>query len=231
MSSNADTSSKPIGLTHPPLRVAVLDTLREQIVSGRYLPGDRLLEEEVAAELEVSRNPVREALQALAVEGFVDIEPRRGARVTTITPKRAHELFELRLPLEALVADLAAQRRSPDQMAELQSLVERGLAATKSGDLQGLPDMNRRFHALLAEAADNQLLADTLMRLAHVIQWVYASRIRTRSSASWAEHALIVEAIERQDGTAASRLAHDHVQQARDAYLAADPVDTTAAGS
>src|SRR5690606_2315410 len=94
--------ARPIGQIHQPLREAVQDAIRAAIVEGRYPPGERLLEDQLAQELGVSRNPVREALHALSTEGFVVIEPRRGARVATVSRQRAGELFEVREVLEGL---------------------------------------------------------------------------------------------------------------------------------
>jgi DNA-binding GntR family transcriptional regulator len=209
-----------LGQAHRPLRAEVLDELRARIIGGRYEQGARLLEEELAAELAVSRNPVREALQALAGEGFVEIEPRRGARVSVLTPQRTDDLFEVRQTLEGLVAALAAQRRTDEQLAELTEIVGRGLAASKSGELDELPALNTRFHRILAEADGNQLLTDTLERLAHVIQWVYTSRIALRSQRSWSEHERILHAIAAGDATGAEQEARIHIGNARDAFLA-----------
>lgn len=209
----------PIGLRHSSLRQAVLDELRRAIITGLYRPGDRLLEEEVARELDVSRNPVREALQGLAMEGFVEIEPRRGARVAVFTRDRATKLFEIRQPLEGLVAQLAATRRSSAHLAELRSIVDDGLDASGGGRLGDLPELNTRFHHVLAEAADNEFLADTLNRMSHLIQWVYSSRIQERSSRSWHEHRQIVDAISDQDAAAAYAAAFSHIANAENAYL------------
>jgi DNA-binding GntR family transcriptional regulator len=207
---------------HPPLRHYVLEELRRQIVSGRFAPGARLYEEEIAADLGVSRNPVREAVQALAAEGFVDIEPRRGARVAVISPARARELFEVREVLEGLVASLAANHRTADELAEMQALVDAGFRAADSGDLAGLPPLNTRFHHLLATTARNQLLAETIERLRHLIEWIYAQRIAQRAPQSWSEHRSIVEAIADCDAAVAERAARDHIAQARDAYVTID---------
>ena len=208
-----------VGAAHLPLRQAVLDGLRAAIISGQFQPGERLLEEEIAATFDVSRNPIREALHALSLEGFVTIEPRRGARVALVDARRARELFELRLPLEGLVAQLAAERRDADELAALEDLVATGRAAVAAGQLDELPALNTRFHQLLAGAADNELLAATLQRLSHVIQWVYASRIRDRSGDSWAEHGAIVDAIAAGDGRLARQRGESHIAAARDAYL------------
>lgn len=207
---------------HPPLRHYVLEELRRQIVTGRFAPGARLYEEEIATDLGVSRNPVREAVQALAAEGFVDIEPRRGARVAVISPARARELFEVREVLEGLVASLAAIHRTTDELAEMRALVDDGFRAADSGDLASLPPLNTRFHHLLATTARNQLLAETIERLRHLIEWIYAQRIAHRAPQSWSEHRSIVEAIAACDPAVAERAARTHISQARDAYVTID---------
>jgi DNA-binding GntR family transcriptional regulator len=209
-----------VGLAHQPLRQAVLDALRAGIIAGQYAPGERLLEDHIAHELDVSRNPVREALQALALEGFVELEPRRGARVATVSRQKAQDLFEVREALEGLVSRLAAERRTEAQLAELQSIVEAGRAAAADGRLTDLPGLNTRFHTTLAAAAGNDLLTEELERLSHVVQWVYSKRIHQRFADSWQEHAAILAAIERQDSHAALAAASLHIAQARSAFLA-----------
>ena len=88
----------------------------------------------MAARFDVSRNPIREALRTLSTEGFVVIEPRRGARVASIDADRAGELFELRAPLEGLVAGLAAQRRTAAQLERLDDLVAAGTVGGDGAD-------------------------------------------------------------------------------------------------
>lgn len=207
-----------VGARHQPLRSAVLDALRTAIIRGDYQPGDRLVEEEIAARFDVSRNPIRDALHALAVEGFVVVEPRRGAKVATIDARRTRELFEVRGPLEGLVARLAAERRTPEQLADLRGVVGRGQQAAADGLLDELPALNTEFHAALAAAADNELLAGTLGRLSDIIRWVYAARISERSARSWAEHAAIVDAVAAQDPELAYRCGTTHIARASAAY-------------
>jgi DNA-binding GntR family transcriptional regulator len=207
-----------LGAQHRPLRVAVLDALRASIIDGTYRPGDRLVEEEIASRFAVSRNPIRDALHALASEGFVELEPRRGGRVATVDAARARALFELRAPLEALVAKLAAERRTADELAELRATVARGHRAVEAGRLDELPALNTEFHRLLAVAARNEFLADTLARLSHIIRWVYAARISQRSSRSWDEHAAILDAVAAQDPERAAACGFDHIASAAAVY-------------
>lgn len=209
-----------LGRRHQPLAAAVLSTLREAIVGGIYLPGQRLVEEDLALELEVSRGPIREALHLLAVEGFVEIEPRRGAKVAIFTRKQADDLFVMRLTLEGLVARLAAERRTDQQLAHLRAVCEAGLAAATQHRTDELPALNTAFHAALADAADNTLLAEQLSTMSTMIQWAYAKRIRERLTNSWVEHRTIVDAIEVGEAAAAEAAAQNHVRNAWVAYFA-----------
>jgi len=209
----------PVGSTQRPLRVAVADELRERIIAGQLRPGVRLFEEGLAAEMGVSRNPVREALQLLSSEGFVSMEPRRGARVGIVDQRRAQELFELRLPLERTVAQLAAQRRTPAQLAHLEQVVAAGMEAIDTARLERLPALNTKFHDALAAAAHNELLAETLRRISHVVQWVYSTRLESRATQSWGEHGALLVAISDQDGERAAELGVAHIEAALSAFL------------
>lgn len=210
---------RTIGASHPPLRVVVLEEVRRRIIAHAYEPGERIFEDQIAAELDVSRNPVREALQALQSEGFVELEPRRGARVATFSPTDARELFEVREVLEGLVARLAAGRRTETEIAELRDTVAEGLEMAASADLTRLPTLNTKFHALLARSARNAMLADTIRRSQHMIEWIYADGIRRRAPDSWAEHAALAEAVARGDESEAEILARTHISAARDAVI------------
>jgi DNA-binding GntR family transcriptional regulator len=209
-----------LGRRHQPLAAAVLSTLREAIVGGTYLPGQRLVEEDLALELEVSRGPIREALHLLAVEGFVEIEPRRGAKVAIFTRKQADDLFVMRLTLEGLVARLAAERRTDQQLDHLHDVCEAGLSAATQQRTDELPALNTAFHEALADAADNTLLAEQLSTMSTMIQWAYAKRIRERLTDSWFEHRTIVDAVASRDSLAAETAAQNHVRNAWVAYIA-----------
>jgi DNA-binding GntR family transcriptional regulator len=213
-----DEASATVGARHLSLSHAVVDELRAAIIGGAYAQGERLVEEEIAGRFDVSRNPIREALRTLSTEGFVVIEPRRGARVASIDAAKAAELFELRAPLEGLVAGLAAQRRSPAQLDRLRQLVVAGRAAASERRLHELPALNTEFHAALADAAGNELLRSTLGRLSDIIRWIYSARISQRSTRSWDEHAAIVDAVAVGDAEGARRCGEDHIAAAAAAY-------------
>jgi DNA-binding GntR family transcriptional regulator len=210
---------RPVGATHLPLRHAVLEEIRRRIVAGAWAQGERLFEDQIATDLGVSRNPVREALQALQAEGFVELEPRRGARVAVVSQQHATELFEVREVLEGLVASLAARRRTEPDLAAMRAAVAAGEQAARDGALSALPALNTEFHQLLATTARNTMLAETIQRLRHLIEWIYSQRIAERAPQSWAEHSEIVEAIAAGEADVAERAARTHIASARAAYL------------
>lgn len=209
-----------LGEAHTPLRHAVTDAIRDRIIDGRYAPGSRLYEETVATELGVSRNPIREAFQVLAAEGFVALEPRRGASVASVDARHAADLFEVRRALEGLMAELAATKRTDEAVAELRAIVAEGQEAGDARELARLPQLNTRFHDQLAAMAGNRFLATMLSQVSGIVRWIYAERIQERVLGSWHEHTLICEAVADGDADRARQLAMDHVDSARRAYFA-----------
>ena len=103
-----------------PLRDVVFNTLRESILKGEMKPGERLMEIHLANKLGVSRTPIREAIRKLELEGLVLMIPRKGAEVAKISEKSLRDVLEVRRSLEELAIELACQRMSEDDMAELE---------------------------------------------------------------------------------------------------------------
>ena len=118
-----------------PLRDVVFNTLRQAILKGELAPGERLMEIQLAEKLGVSRTPIREAIRKLELEGLVLMIPRKGAEVAKISEKSLRDVLEVRRSLEELAIELACQRMSEDDMAELErvqgnfkSAIDRGEA-------------------------------------------------------------------------------------------------------
>lgn len=208
-----------LGATHSPLNKLVADSIRERILAGEFAQGERLAEEKLSAELGVSRMPVREALRALAAEGIVTIEPRRGASVTSYTEAQIQELVEVRATLEALNAKLAAKRHDPRQIAELERILAAGSKITEKSDLALIQENNARFHEAVAAIAANSVLIHIVRSLRDRTALIFAPLSRTRIRQNWKEHAQIVRAVIAGDGELAGLLAARHV------YSAAQMVD------
>ena len=194
------------------------DELRRLVITGELAPGARLAEEGLALRLGVSRNPVREALQALAGEGFVEIVPRRGAVVAQITVEQAEELFAVRLALEPLAARLAARNASAATVALLQDVLDRARRATEEGDLDLLTSLNTQFHSAMVTAGGNDYLELLVAPMARRVQWIFRASAPTRTAHSWREHEELLQAVAERDEQAAEASAAVHVTAARASY-------------
>ena len=198
---------------------AVGALIRARIVHGQCQPGQRLVEEELAAELQVSRTSIREALRVLASQGFVVVQPYFGTFVKEMSTKEADDLLELQGALEPLAAGLAATRRAPHHLIELAAIVAAGHAAAKAERSSETSELHGRFHTLLAEASGNESLAEIIVALRHKIDWVYSSNVLRPLEDSWREHEEIVEAIRRGDSAAAVAAAQAHIEHGARARL------------
>lgn len=198
-----------------PLRDLVADTLRDRIASGILAPGSRVREESLAAELGVSRIPVREALQRLEAEGFIALTPRRGATVAVPSVSRVFDLLEIRTTLEVLAAVLAARHAGGDYVNELTATVKEGTSAAENGEFKRLPALIERFHDLVARASGNSELVELLKSIRGRVRWMFEHDLEGRSPASWAGHAQILEAILAADEAAASEHMARDVQPGR----------------
>lgn len=209
-----------IGEDHRPLRDKVVEELRRRIVNGVYAPGDRLTEDRLAEAFGVSRNPVREAIRVLESEGFVVAQPRRGAVVATLSAQDVQDLFDVRLALEPLAAQLAAQRAGRATAEALRQITGAAEAAAAAGQLDRVAELNTRFHATICGYSGNVLLRSMTEKLHARLQWVYRQSAADRFSHSWAEHEGLVAAIQAGDGEKAAAEAAHHVLNAQAAALA-----------
>lgn len=194
------------------LREQAYETLERLIISGALPPGHRLAESELAEQMGVSRNPVREALTVLAHAGWVDIRPRIGATVHVPTRKEMEDFLLVRTFVKREAARLAAVNADLVGIEELRALVARGVAAVERGDQHTSSELNSAFHEHVDELTDNLVLQDVLRSLKKRLTWYFAPVARTRGLASWAELGTLVEALGRHDGDAAARSMSDHCE-------------------
>lgn len=213
-----------IGNTHQSLHTAVTDSLRQAILRGAFKPGERLTESNLARMFVVSRNPIREALRSLQVEGLVEINPRRGARVKEVSPEELDEIIELRAELEALNAANAAKRCDEETRDQLQQLLTLGNEAAERVDVEALKVLNDRFHTMLGDAGRNRYLADYVRTLRERTLWVFSLASEVRIVDSWREHAQILTAVVDADAELASLLAARHVRAVGELTHATRPV-------
>ena len=211
--SDQITKLPQLGARHVSLRQLATNVLRQAILEKRLLPGEHLVEEQLAAELGVSRNPVREALRVLETEGLVSFSPRQGAFVTELSREEAREIVEVRAALEGLCARLATRRCTPAVNAQIDDLLTRGEQASTNDDFEELGRIHAQVHEVIGRAGHNRHLSTFLQSLREKTEWLYASSLTWRAKLSWQEHAAVLRAIAEGDEEAAAFLASRHVAQ------------------
>ncbi len=197
--------------------------LSERIVSGAYTPGQRIMEQAIAEEFEVSRGPVREALRLLEKEGLAMILPRRGAQVTNPTIEEVNEIFDIRAMLNGLRDRLIAEGKQRDQLVPLleQDIARLAQTAAVPGPGDEYIEIVLRLNRLLTQAAGNHRLQAILGSLA--VQTVRYTRLglstpqrRRQSVQNWQS---LLRAIRDGDGDAAERIARQRVIDSRNAAV------------
>lgn len=201
-----------------PLRERVYQAILELIITRTLKPGQHLVETELARHLGVSRQPVREALQRLNTEGWVDLRPAHGAFVHDPTEDEADKLLAVRGLLEAEAARLAAANATAEAAARLRELCEEGERALKSDDVDAVVAANAAFHSYVMELAANSVLAELSAQVDRRVRWFYTPVARTRGARSWREHRKLISAIEAGDEQRAQQVMRDHTEHTRVAY-------------
>ena len=202
-----------------PLRQSVYDALIDLIVGGELPPGQHMVETDLARQLGVSRQPIREALHRMEAEGWVDLRPSQGAFVHVPTDSEVDDLLDVRALLEAETARLAAAGpTSPAQLARLREICREGEAAAEADDFAAAVAANNTFHTEVAAVGGNAVLAELADIVGRRVQWYYRMVAPARGHGSWAEHAEMIEAIEAGDPVRAQALARKHTERTRQAY-------------
>jgi DNA-binding GntR family transcriptional regulator len=203
-------------IVSPPLSEQLRERIEERIVNGRYRPGTKLDEVELAASFKVSRTPIREALIQLSAAGLVDMRPRRGAVVAEVSSLRLAEMFDFMAELEAACARRAAVLASDVEISQLVSAHEACRSALDAQDPDRYYRLNQQFHLVLYGMAHSGFLAEqtTLMQRRLRAYRRLQLRIPNRMASSFEEHAGVVEAIQAKNpNLAADRIrAHVNIQ-------------------
>ncbi|MDU8909954.1 GntR family transcriptional regulator [Aestuariicoccus sp. MJ-SS9] len=191
----------------------IADRLEGMIFEGSFADGDRLDEVQLARQFEVSRTPIREAFQRLALSGLVEQIPRRGVFVRQPGPVELMEMFEVMAELESVCARLAARRISDAALADLRDTNIRCQQAVSAEDADGYYAENERFHRIIYRQSGNGFLEQECLRLHKRLKPFrrVQLRFRGRLRQSMAEHENIVAALEAGDGDTAATVIRDHV--------------------
>ena len=193
--------------------------LRDAIRDGRYQPGKRIRETEVAVRLDVSRTPVREAFRRLQADGLLVLTPWRGAEVAELDRGQVVELYAMRRVLEGTAAGLAAEHATAQEIDHLFDLIKQDEAAGENPKRQ--LEINREFHLALYGAAHNRYLLKVLNALADSLALLKSStyEVPGRPERARGEHVLIARAIRKHDAGTAEQTARAHIDSAERARL------------
>ncbi len=187
--------------------------IRDDILDDVRAPGSKLVERDLAAELGVSRVPVREALKALVAEGLVTPRPRTWAIVREFTPADVADLNEVRSALEVLTFRLAANRRTREGLARLRAVLDREVAAARSGDAARARREAADFHETVTSIAGNDLLFEIDGLLRSRIRWLLVQH--EDADRVLVEHEALYDAIAQRDVGRASTLILAHMGNIR----------------
>lgn len=202
-----------------PLRERVYQAMQELIISRQLAPGQHLVESELAEMLGVSRQPIREALQLLNSEGWVDLRPGYGAFVHAPTDTEVDQLLAVRSILESESARLAAEHADAASVERLRQICAAGEAALASDDIDGMVAANADLHRAVTELSGNQVLLDFVMQVDRRVRWYYTPIARQRGKKSWQEHGRLIDAIDRRDADKAAQIMREHTDRTRQSYL------------
>jgi DNA-binding GntR family transcriptional regulator len=222
--ASAPTGRPPADVRAMPLLTdRAFDRIRHDIITCAIAPGTEISEAQLVAHYKLGKAPVRMALNRLAHDGLVRAIPRRGYRVTEVTLKDIHDVFELRLMLEPAAARMAAGRVDAQRLRALDEVCRAGYQPGDARSTSRFLEANKAFHVEIARAAGNARLADAveqlldeMTRLLHL-----GLGLRNRSQEMQREHRALVKALTRGDGSTAERICREQIEAARGMVLSA----------
>jgi DNA-binding GntR family transcriptional regulator len=201
----------------PTIRKRVYEHMREQILSGRIAPKERLVEAKIAQDIGTSRTPVREALHSLEMEGLIESIPRIGYVVKAISDREAVELWEIRCLIEELAARWAMEKAPGKLARELRKNIAKAEEQVTRGNLDVFVDLDGQFHEIIARLSGGRRLlelAQTLRRhaLRYRIESIFLPDVALRAIEG---HKEILRAVEKGDDAGISLALKNHLEQSK----------------
>ncbi|MFF0341562.1 GntR family transcriptional regulator [Kribbella sp. NPDC004875] len=205
----------------PRLSARLYEELRRRIITGVYPQGQRLTEQHIAAELGVSRIPLREALPQLEVEGFIQSFPRRGVVVRRWTDETVHHVFDVRLAIEGQAARLAARRvaKGDVDLDQLWARLEESEAKIRTGEALAVAQANADFHQEVVSATGNELMSALMAAVAGRLVWMFYLSIRRDPHKPSPEHRSVTQAIADGNELLAESIMLAHIESGREPAL------------
>ena len=199
------------------IQAQVYNILKRNICDGVYKPGQRLLETELAASLNVSRSPVREAMRKLATEGLVEEFPNRGVFVKQFSDEDIDHIFEVRILLESHAIRHSQRHLTSERAAALRARLDSLLRTYREGSLEDYIEQDTALHEEIIELADNPVMTEMYKLVYSRTQQfrIYSLISKQRFDESVAEHTSVVESILSGDTAVAVRINKQHLKLAR----------------
>lgn len=204
----------------------IFGAIKEQIIDGHYAPGVRITEQNIAAEFNSSRTPVREAMRQLVADGFAVFKPNSGTMVRQWTPEQMRQIFDVRALIESEIAAHAAQRISSanlDAMVQLQDEIEAQGVDVGADNSARIGRLNRDFHNLMASASQNERLVSMLAAAIEVpiVQQTFRRYNALQLARSFGHHRELIEAFRARDGAWAKCVMGSHIHAAKQCLIGA----------
>ncbi|MDE7266772.1 MAG: GntR family transcriptional regulator [Lachnospiraceae bacterium] len=204
-----------------PLRDVVFNTLRQEILTGKMKPGERLMEIHLANKLGVSRTPIREAIRKLELEGLVIMIPRKGAEVAQISWKSLKDVLEVRRALDVLAIELACERMTQEELESLYRACESFEEATKTKDTRKIAEADVAFHDIIVASTGNKRLIQLVNNLSEQMYRYRFEYIKDSSQHSMLieEHKEMYRGIQNKDKIAAAGVVKKHIDNQEKAII------------
>jgi DNA-binding GntR family transcriptional regulator len=193
---------------HQTLREKILETIRDAILKGSLKPGERVSEPELAERFGISRTPIREAFRQLESEGYLQVIPRKGAVVASLSERDIEEFYAIKSILEGYAARMAAENLDEKDIERLEAINEKLQKIANDGDVKAFFRVHNEFHELFIKAAGNEKLQELINHLLMKFNRLRLASLSQpgRMEISVQEHKKIIDAFKAHDGEKADNL-------------------------
>ncbi|MCK4507865.1 MAG: GntR family transcriptional regulator [Desulfuromonadales bacterium] len=193
---------------HQTLREKILETIRDAILKGSLKPGERVSEPDLAERFGISRTPIREAFRQLESEGYLEVVPRKGAVVASLSERDIEEFYAIKIILEGFAARMAAEKLTEKEIERLESINTRLHKIAEEGDVKTFFRVHNEFHEVFIKAAGNDKLSEMINQLVMKFKRLRLASLSQpgRMVVSIEDHHDMIQAFKDHDGNRADNL-------------------------